>query len=89
MGRGVLRGRVDDLKLAIGPFPLKRWKVWGSDEGVNWFVSWLGGRGDGLCDGRPHATFASRTDGNIGVSVMMSENEKWIDGLVVDVENVV
>ena len=75
MGHGVLRRRVDDLKLAIGPFPLKRWKVWGSDEGVNWFVSWLGGRGDGLCDGRPHAASASGTDSDIGMSVMGSENE--------------
>ena len=63
--------------------------MWWSDEGVDGFVSWPGGRGDGLRDGRPHATSASRTDGDIGVSVMMSENEKWIDGIVVDVEDVV
>ena len=85
----MLRRRVDDLKLAIGPFPLKGWKVWWSEEGVDGFVSWPGGRGNGFGNGRPHATSASRTDGDIGVSVMMSENEKWIDGLVVDVENVV
>ena len=52
-------GRVDNFKLTIGPFPLKRWKMRWSDEWVDGFVSWFGTGGDGLGDGGPHAASAS------------------------------
>ena len=79
---------MDNFELAIGHFPLKRWKMRWSYEWVNGFVSWFGTGGDCLGDGGPHAASASRTDGNIGVSMVRSENEKWVDGLVINVENV-
>ena len=61
-------------------------KGW-SAEWVNGFVGRFGTGGDSLADGGPHAASASGTDGNIGVSMMRSENEKWVDGLVINVEN--
>ena len=50
---------MDDFELAISPFPFKRGKVWWSDEGVDDFVGWFGGTGNGFGDGRPHAASAS------------------------------
>ena len=78
-------GRVDDFKLTIGSFPLKRWKEGGSDEWVDGFVGCLGIRGDGLANGGPHAASTSRADRDVGVSVLRSENEKWVDRFVVNV----
>ena len=88
VGGGVTCRRVDDLKLAIGSFPLKRWKKGWSDEWVNGVVGRFGTGGDSLADGGPHAASASGTDGDIGVSMLRSENEEWVDGFVINVEDV-
>ena len=81
----LLRGCVNDFKLAIGAFPLERWKEWWSDEWVDGFVGCLGTRGDGLANGGPHAASTSRADRDVGVSVLRSENEKWVNRFVVNV----
>ena len=64
---------------------------------MGWCGEWIdnelnasGGGWWGECfrDGRPHAPSASGTDGDVGVSMVVGESEKWINGAVIDVKNV-
>ena len=79
---------MNDFKLAISAFSLEGWKKWWSDEWVDGFVGWFGIGRDGFADGGPHAASASRTDCDIGVGVLRSENEEWVDGFVINVKDV-
>ena len=79
---------MNNFKLAVSAFSLERWKKWRSDEGVDGFVGWFGIGRDGFADGGPHAASASRTDCDVGVGVLRSENEEWVDGFVIKVKDV-
>ena len=78
---------MDDLKLPICPFSFKAWKVWQRGErieNVSGRLDWQ----EGFGEGRPHAHPTSGADGDVGVRVLSGENEEWIDGNAVNVENV-
>ena len=60
------------------------WWCGGRIENVGGWLDWR----EGFCENRPHAPPAFGTNGDVGVRVLCGENEEWIDGNAIDVENV-
>ena len=83
-------GGVDYFELTICSFTFKGWKVGWCGEWIDNELNASGGGLWGECfrDGRPHATSASGTDGDVGVSMVVGESEEWTNGAMIDVKNV-